>query len=128
MTGAGPGGRSPTGDRPAQPAQPGRPAIPEFSIAAFQRAIEGTFLERDRRRGTAGTFLWFAEEVGELARAIKKGEHANLEEEFGDVLAWLSTLASLSGIDLAKAAEVYRDGCPTCHARPCSCPFRPLAV
>ena len=98
------------------------------TIAGFQRAIEGTFLERDRRRGTAGTFLWFVEEVGELARAIKKGERANLEEEFADVLAWLSTLASLSGIELAKAAEVYRDGCPTCHMRPCTCPFRPLAV
>ena len=105
-----------------------RAARADQTLAGFQRAIEGTFLERDRRRGTAGTFLWFVEEVGELARAIKTGERANLEEEFGDVLAWLSTLASLSGIDLSRAAEVYRDGCPTCHQRPCACPFRPLAV
>lgn len=100
----------------------------EQTIAGFQRAIEGTFFERDRRRGTAATFVWFVEEVGELARALKKGDRTNLEEEFGDVLAWLSTLASLAGIDLAAAAEVYRDGCPTCHARPCACAVRPLAI
>lgn len=114
-------------DRPIEPIE-ARPPAAEQTIAGFQRAIEGTYLDRDRRRGTAGTFLWFAEEVGELARAIKRGEKQNLVEEFGDVLAWLSTLASLSGVDLAVAAEVYRDGCPTCHRRPCGCPFKPLAV
>ena len=98
------------------------------TIAAFQRTIEATFLARDRARGTAATFVWFVEEVGELARALKKGERANLEEEFGDVLAWLSTLASLAGIDLARAAEAYRGGCPSCHGTPCACPSRPLAI
>jgi NTP pyrophosphatase (non-canonical NTP hydrolase) len=102
--------------------------LPDLTIAAFQRTIEETFLARDRARGTAATFVWFVEEVGELARALKKGERANLEEEFADVLAWLSTLASLAGIDLAAAAEVYRTGCPSCGARPCACPRRPLAI
>lgn len=103
------------------------PPTPVPSIRDFQDAIEATYLERDRRRGTAGTFLWFAEEVGELARAIKKGERENLVEEFGDVLAWLSTLASLCRVDLATAAATYLDGCPTCHRRPCACPFTPIA-
>lgn len=107
-------------------ATPGRAT--ELTLAEFQRTIEATFLARDRARGTAATFVWFVEEVGELARALKKGEAANLEEEFGDVLAWLSTLASLSGIDLARAAQAYRKGCPSCGGRPCGCPSRPLAI
>jgi NTP pyrophosphatase (non-canonical NTP hydrolase) len=129
VTDAGPASGPP--DEPAVRPEPhGGPAgaRPAQTLAGFQRAIEGTFFERDRNRGTAATFVWFVEEVGELARALKKGDRANLEEEFGDVLAWLSTLASLSGIELATAAEVYRDGCPTCHARPCRCAVRPLAI
>jgi NTP pyrophosphatase (non-canonical NTP hydrolase) len=98
------------------------------SIRDFQRRIEAAFLERDRGRGTAKTFVWFVEEVGELARALKKGEPQNLREEFGDVLAWLATLASLSGVDLEDAAAAYADGCPTCSAAPCRCPERPLAL
>jgi NTP pyrophosphatase (non-canonical NTP hydrolase) len=96
------------------------------TIAEFQRRIEAAFLERDRRRGVEGTFLWFAEEVGELARALKKGDPENLREEFADVLAWLSTLASLTGVDLAAAADAYAAGCPSCEAAPCRCPERPL--
>lgn len=94
-----------------------------ITIAGFQRAVEAAYLARDRRRGLAGTFVWFTEEVGELARAVKKGERANLLEEFGDVLAWLSSLASLAGVDLAEAAAAYAAGCPACHRAPCTCPM-----
>jgi NTP pyrophosphatase (non-canonical NTP hydrolase) len=98
------------------------------TIAGFQRAIEATYLERDRSRGLAGTFVWFVEEVGELARALKRGEPENLREEFGDVLAWLSTLASLCGVDLADASRAYANGCPTCHHAPCTCPMKATPV
>jgi NTP pyrophosphatase (non-canonical NTP hydrolase) len=60
--------------------------------------------------------------VGELARAIRKGEPGNLAEEFADVFAWLSTLASLSGIGLEEAAAKYAKGCPRCLGTPCACP------
>lgn len=95
----------------------------EFSVRKFQHVIEATFGDKDRKRGLAGTFMWFTEEVGELARALKRGtpDRANLLEEFGDVFAWLSTLASIAGIDLAEAASRYMDGCPRCHAIPCRC-------
>jgi NTP pyrophosphatase (non-canonical NTP hydrolase) len=98
------------------------------SIRDFQLRIEAAYLERDRRRGVSKTFVWFVEEVGELARALKKGEPENLKEEFGDVLAWLSTLASLSGVDLEAAAAAYANGCPACSATPCRCPDRPLSL
>ncbi len=88
----------------------------------FQELIERIYFERDRARGTQGTLLWFVEEVGELVRAIRRGEQHNLEEEFADVYAWLATLASLHGIDLeAIGRRKYAGGCPRCRATPCSC-------
>lgn len=93
----------------------------EPSVASFQRSIEATFLERDRRRGLAGTFVWFVEEVGELARALHREGRAQLESEFIDVAAWLVSLASIRGVDLEKAAAKYADGCPRCRKTPCGC-------
>ena len=88
----------------------------------FQGLIEEIYLERDKERGVEGTLLWFVEEVGELVRAIRRGERANLEEEFGDVFAWLATLASLHGLDLeAIGRKKYGDGCPRCQSAPCAC-------
>ena len=88
----------------------------------FQRLIESIYLARDRARGIPGTTLWFVEEVGELVRAIRRGERHNLEEEFADVYAWLATLASLHGVDLdALGRQKYGQGCPRCHRAPCAC-------
>ena len=93
-----------------------------LTIGAFQELIERIYGEKDSARGTAGTFMWFSEEVGELSRALRRGQRENLEEEFADVLAWLSTLASMHGVDLgAVAARKYAGGCPRCHATPCAC-------
>jgi NTP pyrophosphatase (non-canonical NTP hydrolase) len=88
----------------------------------FQRLIEDIYFDRDKDRGTQGTLLWFVEEVGELVRAIRRGERDNLEEEFGDVYAWLATLSSLHGLDLeAIGRKKYGTGCPRCQATPCAC-------
>ena len=93
------------------------------SIRDFQQLIESIYLERDRARGLQGTLLWFVEEVGELVRALRRGERHNLEEEFGDCLAWLVTLASISGVDMEDVAFAkYGEGCPRCLAAPCGCP------
>lgn len=90
---------------------------------SFQQLIEETYFDRDHARGVPGTLLWFVEEVGELVRAIRRGERQNLEEEFADVQAWLATLASLHGIDLeATSRRKYAAGCPRCRATPCACP------
>lgn len=95
-----------------------------MTLHEFQDLIERTYFRKDSERGVPGTFLWFVEEVGELARAIKRGERDNLVEEFSDVLAWLATLASLQGIRLDEAAARYAGGCPRCHAIPCACAER----
>jgi NTP pyrophosphatase (non-canonical NTP hydrolase) len=93
-----------------------------MEITEFQRLIEKIYFERDSARGLAGTHMWFCEEVGELTRALRRGQTEELEGEFADVLAWLATLASISGIDLEAAAnKKYARGCPRCESTPCSC-------
>ncbi len=72
-----------------------------LTIAEFQRHISKLYEEADRKRGTAGTWLWFSEEIGELARALARQDNrANLEEEFADVFAWLCTLANINDVDM----------------------------
>lgn len=100
---------------------------PEPGLREFQQQIERIYYERDAARGTDRTFVWFTEEVGELARSILSDEPASPAEnaEFADCLAWLSTLASLRGVDLATAAwNKYGAGCPRCQQTPCNCQHR----
>jgi NTP pyrophosphatase (non-canonical NTP hydrolase) len=91
-------------------------------LKAFQQEIERIYLARDKARGWEKTFVWFVEEVGELARALHRGDEKGLKEEFADAAAWLVTLASIKGIDLGEAAKKYASGCPRCRATPCACP------
>ena len=81
-----------------------------MQIHEFQQLIRDRYYATDSARGAGKTFLWFSEEVGELAHALGKLErgepdHANLREEFADVLAWLTTLANISGVDLEQAVR-----------------------
>jgi NTP pyrophosphatase (non-canonical NTP hydrolase) len=76
-----------------------------LTIKAFQQHIFDRYEKVDRERGTAKTFLWFIEEVGELATALHGTDRANLEEEFADVIAWLCTLANINDVDLASAVS-----------------------
>lgn len=96
-----------------------------MDLADLQTTLRETYLERDAARGRDATFRWLAEEVGELARALRKDDRANLEHEFGDVLAWLTSLATLEGVDLEAAAARYANGCPRCRGRPCTCEAAP---
>jgi len=93
-----------------------------MDLAALQHVIERTYGERDRDRGVPSTVAWLAEEVGELAQAVRKGTSAQREHEFGDVLAWVASLANQVDIDLTRAVERYASGCPRCGASPCECP------
>lgn len=94
-----------------------------MTIQKFQKQIEDIYFTRDSVRGVPLTFTWFVEEVGELAKEIRKQpqDMQRLREEFADVFAWLSTLASLLNISLEDAAQIYADGCPKCDATPCRC-------
>ena len=77
--------------------------------------------EQDAARGVPATVAWLAEEVGELARATRKGTPEEQLHELSDVLAWLASLANQLGLSLEVAARRYADGCPKCTTTPCAC-------
>lgn len=93
------------------------------TIGVFQQRIRQAFHTKDAARGVEGTFLWFMEEVGELATALRsRRDEQNLREEFADVLAWMCSLANLAGVDLESAVrEKYGLGCPQCRQAVCTC-------
>ncbi|MBX3394781.1 MAG: nucleotide pyrophosphohydrolase [Phycisphaerae bacterium] len=93
-----------------------------MGIGEFQQIIERMYSAKDRKRGSAATFMWLMEEVGELATAVREGSHQEKEGEFADVLAWLATLANIEGVDLAAVVQKkYGGGCPGCGDMVCRC-------
>ncbi len=96
-----------------------------MELAAFQEQIETTYGDRDRARGIPSTVAWLAEEVGELAKAVRKGSRAEQVHELSDVLAWLVSLASQLSIPIDEAAARYANGCPRCGGSPCACGSTP---
>lgn len=89
-----------------------------LTIQAFQQLIRDRYYKTDSARGIPGTFMWFIEEVGELATALQDNapgksptpeQRANLAEEFADVLAWLATMANVHGVDLEDALKKYTE-------------------
>ena len=94
-----------------------------MDLGLLQAQIKTTFSDRDRARGVDGTFRRLAEEIGEVAKAIRAGDRAALAAELSDVLAWTLSVAVLCGVDLDRAATRYAAGCPRCGASPCRCPM-----
>jgi NTP pyrophosphatase (non-canonical NTP hydrolase) len=94
-------------------------------LAEFQDLMRRTYLERDTRRGRDATFRRLVEEVGELARTLRREDPDARTEEFSDVLAWLASLANQAGVELEGAADLYGSGCPKCGRIPCACAFGP---
>ena len=92
-----------------------------MELVDFQVLMDRAYGERDRGRGRAATVAWLAEEVGELARAVRKGGQEQQLHELGDVLAWLASLANQLGLSLEDAASRYAAGCPVCASMPCAC-------
>ena len=95
----------------------------DLSLRDLQELIRTMYYDKDAVRGAEATFLWFAEEVGELAAALRSGTDEELQAEFADVLAWLVTLANIKNVDLNQALLCkYGSGCPGCGQLICQCP------
>ena len=93
-----------------------------LTLGQLQQRIRDLFGAKDAARGIEGTFMWFAEEVGELSAALRGGDKDEQTLEFADVLAWLVTLANCAGVDLDEAvSRKYGTGCPKCQRTPCLC-------
>jgi NTP pyrophosphatase (non-canonical NTP hydrolase) len=93
-----------------------------MELAELQRIIEATYGERDRARGIPSSVAWLCEEVGELAKAARKGSRDEQLEELADVLAWTASLANQLGLSMDDAMQRYTSGCPKCSSIPCRCP------
>jgi NTP pyrophosphatase (non-canonical NTP hydrolase) len=96
--------------------------IEAMTFDEFSALIDATYGSRDRARGQAATVAWLAEEVGELAKAARKGTREEQLHELGDVIAWTTSLANQLGISMTDAISRYAGGCPRCHLIPCGCP------
>lgn len=88
---------------------PTHPSLPELQTYMHEICQERGWT----RDSYAEKFLLFTEEVGELAKAIRKTQglyqekarqkHLELEEEFADVLSYLLDLANYFQVDLESA-------------------------
>lgn len=82
------------------------------------------YFHRDSERGVTGTYDWLVDEVKELGDALKATDKEELQKEFADVIAWLASLANVTGVDLETAAVAkYNNRCPKCGRSPCECNF-----
>ncbi|MHA1799403.1 MAG: MazG nucleotide pyrophosphohydrolase domain-containing protein [Candidatus Helarchaeota archaeon] len=96
-----------------------------MKISEFQMHMKELYLTRDQKRGIEKTFIWFIEEVGELARTFnKKSRKSEIESEFADVLAWLCSVANLLDVDLEESVKKKYENCPKCHKNPCECELK----
>jgi NTP pyrophosphatase (non-canonical NTP hydrolase) len=96
-----------------------------MDLAQLQARMEALYGQRDRARGVEATVAWLTEELGELARAVRKGSDEERRHELGDVLAWLASLANQLSLSLDDAMARYAGGCPRCGGTPCACPSVP---
>jgi NTP pyrophosphatase (non-canonical NTP hydrolase) len=82
------------------------------------------YFHRDSKRGVARTYDWLVDEVKELGDALNRTDKEELQKEFADVVAWLASLANITGVDLERAAVAkYNRKCPKCGRSPCECKF-----
>lgn len=83
-----------------------------MDLAELQTLMDNLYGEADRKRGVPATVAWLCEELGELAQAVRKGTRDQQVHEFGDVLAWLASLANQMDISLDDAMQRYIDNPP----------------
>jgi NTP pyrophosphatase (non-canonical NTP hydrolase) len=82
------------------------------------------YFQKDTERGVDDTLKWLGDELEELKLALNGTDKEAIEKEFADVIAWLASLANITGVDLEKAAlNKYNNKCPKCNQSPCQCIF-----
>ena len=81
----------------------------DLGLDAFQQEITARYGEADRARGLPASVAWLTEEVGEFARATRKGSAGEQLRELGDVLAWLASIADQLDLSLAEAARLHTE-------------------
>lgn len=93
-------------------------------LSEFQKLIKDLYYTQDSKRGINATFIWLVEEIGELARILKKSitNKIEIEEELSDIVAWTCSIANLMDINIESALKKkYPDKCIKCDSNPCKC-------
>lgn len=91
-------------------------------IEDAQKLMRNLYYDRDKIRGVDKTFMWYIEELGELAKAIRNNDKASIKEELADTMAWLLSIANLLDVKLEEAIITkYGKMCPRCKNAPCKC-------
>jgi len=91
-------------------------------IKDAQILMKNLYYSRDKARGIEKTFMWFVEELGELARAIRSNDKSSIKEELADTMAWLLSIANLFDVKLEEVITAkYNGTCPKCKNSPCKC-------
>ncbi len=71
-------------------------------LSDLQRAALALYGRLERERA----LVWTVEELGELAQAVRRDEGRDrLEEELGQLTAWMLCLANILDVDLAAAVR-----------------------
>lgn len=83
-----------------------------MELTEVQDLMEELYGAADRERGVPSTVAWLCEELGELAQAVRKGTREQQLHEFGDVMAWLASLANQCDIKLDDAMQRYVENPP----------------
>lgn len=78
-----------------------------MQLDELQQLMDDLYGVADRERGVPATVAWLAEELGELAQAVRKGSSEEQLHELGDVLAWLASLANQLDLSLDDAIRRY---------------------
>ncbi len=78
-----------------------------MQLQELQDLMEELYGATDRDRGIPATVAWLAEELGELAQAVRKGTRDEQLHELGDVLAWLASLANQLDLQLDDSMQRY---------------------
>ena len=56
-----------------------------MTLTELQSLIRTMYHDKDASRGVEGTFMWFSEEVGELATSLRSGTHEECSAEFARI-------------------------------------------
>jgi NTP pyrophosphatase (non-canonical NTP hydrolase) len=70
-------------------------------INEFQEMMRRLYFHRDSERGVKGTYNWLVDELEELGEALEGNDKEATEKEFADVIAWLASLANITGLDVS---------------------------
>jgi NTP pyrophosphatase (non-canonical NTP hydrolase) len=71
------------------------------------RDIQGAAAALYGRLEIERALIWTIEELGELAQAVRRAEGSiRIEEELGQLTAWMFCLANILGADLAAALNL----------------------